>query len=900
MMAQDGRFSPRIGLLLSLLGAVTLGCAAAGSDGINTDGRAADAPPADRPVDTDRRNAQADDPEPFDYFGGLRFDPAIPTPADVLGYEIGEHFTRAADMVHYMRRLAETSDRVSVNQYGRTNQRRPLIAVTITAPANHARLQTILQRNRDLTDPTINDRQRLNIIIENNPAIVWFSYNVHGNEASTMETAIRVAYTMAAATNDDIHDILNNVVLVIDPLLNPDGHERYVNWYQQTLGRSPIANPDAAEHHEPWPGGRTNHYLFDLNRDWLWLIQRESAQRIDVYRRYRPHLHIDFHEQGWRSPYFLGAGDDPYNTNIPDETRQWIDTYGEANAEVFDRHGLVYSSRERFDYLYPGYGKVLPVYHGAVGMLAEQAGHSRAGLAIDFDDQYTLTLRDRARNHFLLSMSNLETTAKHRQAQLERFRRFFVDSASMDRQGPRAFFISPDNKPALLEQVWNLCRAHGIAIETLRNDTQIEALQSYVPAREGDEVGDGELPAGTWVIRADQPMGRLVRAIFEPAPTVTDKETYDITAWSVPVAFGLDAAFTTQPFHAESEPLQEWSQPGATITGDGAIAIIVDAAQHEFPRAIGLAREHDLFARIAGKRFAVDGLHFARGSLIAHRSRNDDAQIKAFLDDLKAINLSAHRASRGMTATGPVLGANENQYLEFPKVVLLRGRPVSSYSFGAHWFVFDYQSPLPYTPINVDDLRRVDLDAYNTVVLPNAWGSVDERVVDALKTWVREGGVLVASGRAAMWASERLLELEDAQQSDSRDDDQPASALTYEQRREQSTRQRIAGAQVQIHVDTTHPLSAGARSSYGVLKRGDHILPVDENGYVVARFAEQPHLGGVLSDENKQKIAGSPFMTEHRLGRGRVICFSEDLTFRGFQHGPRRLLLNAIIYGASR
>ena len=700
-------------LILALYCTAMFGCAVVGEDRGADVVSAAETPGVSQPAVTGRSNGAKQNR--FEYFGGLTLDDSVPAPVDVLGYHIGEHFTRAADMVDYMQQLAESSKRVAVQRYGQTHQRRPLMTLTITSESNHQNLNQILRDNRALADPSLTNTSRIEQIIDSNPAVVWFSYNVHGNEPSPMETAMQVAYTMAAAQNDEVQEILDKVVLVIDPLLNPDGHERYVNWYQQTRGAEPISNLDAAEHHEPWPGGRTNHYLFDLNRDWLWLEQPESEARLEIYNRYLPQLHIDFHEQGLRSPYFLGAGDEPYNTNIPDATRRWIHKYGEANARVFDQYGRVYSSRERFDYLYPGYGKVLPVYHGAIGMLAEQAGHSGAGLAADIDGEYTLTLTDRAENHFLLSMSNLETTAKHRRGQLERFRRYFVDSASLDKAGPRAFFISADNDPALLKKAWDLCNAHDITIESLDQSTTIQPAHSYLEPDSEDSARD--LPAGTWVIRVNQAMGRLVRALFEPNPTITDEDTYDITAWSMPVAFGLEAWYTNDPFTAPTTTLSSYAKPKPQITGDGNVALLVDSRQHDFPRAIGLAERRELFARLAGQAFTVDNRQFARGSLIVHFTRNDTKTIERFTRALSRAGLSAHRASSGMTSSGPVLGANENEYLEPPKIALLRHRPFSSNSFGAHWFMLDHQMPMPHVPINVDDLRRTDLEQYNTLVM---------------------------------------------------------------------------------------------------------------------------------------------------------------------------------------
>jgi len=894
-------------------GGLILGCAAASAGGAPSPTTAGAAPQAmqqavaaasmtqtslpDTPRDETDSAAEA-----FDYFGGLEFDAGVPSPRDVLGYDIGDRFTRHADVIDYCRRIAEASDRVQMARYGTTHEGRSLHYLTISSPDNLADLEGILARNRALSMPGTSDAEARRII-ESNPAVVWLSYNVHGNEASSSETAMQVLYTMAAATNDEVATILDDVVLVIDPMINPDGRDRYVNWYNMVGGVHANSHADAAEHAEPWPGGRTNHYYFDLNRDWLWMVHPESRSRIAAYTRYLPQLHIDYHEQGYRSPYFFGAGDDPYNTNIPAETREWVEKYGDANAEVFDRHGLPFATKERFDYLYPGYGKVMPVYHGAVGMLTEQAGHGFAGLAIDIDQHNTLTLRDRTRHHFLTSMSYLETTAANRHGQLERFHRFFDESMTAKPDGPKAFVISADNDPNLLQRVWDLCEPHGIEIHTLDDDAAIPGLRSY---RTGEVMDETTMPAGSWVIPAGQRMGRLARAIFERETEVTHIETYDITGWSVPISFGLDAGYTMLDFDGAATALEDWSRPAAVVTGEGDTALVIDAAQHDFPTAVGHAVRHDLVARFAGGPIGVGDARFSAGSLIIYTIRNRHADLDAFVQDCLDDGLSVRHTDTTMTTEGFVLGANDNGHFTLPKVMLLRGSPTSSYSFGQMWHYLDIQYPIPYTAVNADDAMGADWERYNTLVVPSAFGlgrAFGGGAMDALKDWVRAGGTIVAIGNSADWATEEFVSFSDEEEKaieDAAEDDRPdPSTLTWQEREDRRIEDNIPGAMFKATVDTTHPLAAGMPEWVGVLKRGDDTLPVNENGSVVARFDDAPFIGGYTSERNQSRIGGTPFMTHHRYGRGNIICISDDVSIRGFMHGPMRLVLNAIVYGAS-
>lgn len=846
----------------------------------------------------------------FDYFGGLILDTNIPTPESILGYYIGQHFIRHADTMRYLEALAAASPRVTMERYGQSHQRRDLAIVTITSPENHARLDAILADNRKLADKATTEAEA-NAIIERNPAIAWFSFNVHGNEASCTDAAVKLAYSLAAAKNPEVEAALRNVVLVIDPLLNPDGRERYINWYENVSGSKPDPNPRAAEHSEPWPGGRSNHYLFDLNRDWLWLIHPESRSRLKVYRRYLPQLHIDHHEQEPNNPFFFGAGADPYNLNIPAQTREWIERYGEANAAVFDQHQRMYTTKERFDYLYPGYGKVLPVYHGAIGMLAEKGGHSRAGLALKLEHQnYTLTLRERARDHFLLAMSNLETTATHRKGQLERFRQFHMTADQGP--GPAVFVISADNDPARLARLWDLCESHGIEVHALRDDFTSSALHDY---RHGQAIEGLVVPSGSWVIRKDQARGALAVSLLERSTAVSTNRTYDITGWSLPIMFGLEAWYATEAIEAPMRPLTTWTAPPAVQTGEGDTVRLIDSSQFMFPVAVGIAAEMGLGGRFSSEAFELDGRGFAVGSLIVHRFMNREADFNRFESRVLAAGVNVHRSTTGLTSDGPVLGAAGNPLFRAPRVLLVRGSPASSLSFGQIWHLLDIQMPFPHTIVEASDLSRATLDEHTVVIIPDGGGH-SEATTETLRTWVRGGGTLIAAGGgASTWAATSIAEVraapERAPAAERPAADRPADEgaggrasprtsllqRTFQERSERANIGRIPGPMLAADLDVTHPLAVGVGEWIGVIKRGGGTLSMSDSGYVVARFGEPAVIGGIISEENANRIAGQPAVSHHRVGSGAVICFSDDPTIRGFNIHASRLLMNAIIFG---
>jgi len=836
----------------------------------------------------------------FDYFGGLRFEDGVPTPESVIGHEIGDRFTRHDLIIDYVNALASSSDRVIASEYGRTHQNRPLMTMTISSRENLARLEDILAANRELADPRSTSESRAREIIESNPAIVWLSFGVHGNEASTQEASMRVAYTLTAAQNEEARYIRDNCVVVIDPALNPDGRQRYVSWFENTVGAGgENASHDAAEHDEPWPSGRTNHYLFDLNRDWLWLTQPESDARLARYTRYKPQLHIDGHEQGHRAPFFFGAGDDPYNANIPEETRAWVELYGLANARMFEARGMVYATKERFDYHYPGYGKVMPVYHGAVGMLTEQAGHGFAGLAVDVHNDYVLTLRERASHHFLISMNNVETTAANREGQLRRFWEYYKGSVDPD-EGPMAFVLSADNDPALLNEVTRLCNAHGIEISRLNNDTRVRNAMSYSTGEEADRV---EAPAGSLVIRADQPMGRLARAIFERSSSLSNNDTYDITGWSIPISFGLEGWQTSRSFSADSEPARAQTARGET-TGDGEYAVLIDAASSRFPSAVGVATDLDMFWRFTGDVVTIDDETYAPGSMIVHRIRNEDATVDEFLSRVNDLGIDARRVGSGMSESGPVLGTNENAIAEVPRVALVRDEPTDPYSFGEIWWFLDQEFGFPHTAINADRIGSTNLDDYNVLVLPSMWGSIGRELGDdgteRLRDWVRSGGTLVALGSASSWAEDAVLKLNNDDEDEEADDETPKnSELSWKEREDRGVDRRVPGSMLSANVDTTHPLASGVNEWVGAVKRSPDALTVSDDVYVVARYADQPLVSGHLSEERRSEIAGTPMVAHHSMGRGNVVLFDESVTIRAFQRGVVRLLMNAISYGPS-
>ncbi|HVH12460.1 MAG TPA: M14 family zinc carboxypeptidase, partial [Longimicrobium sp.] len=467
-------------------------------------------------------------------FATLLFAPALsaqqapPSPQDVLGYALGERFTPYAGVQRYARALADASDQVDYRPYGVTPEGRELFQLVIATPQNLQRLNAILAANAELARGASAERARE--IASSNPAVVYFSYGVHGNESSSSEAALYTAWDLARGA-PEVADVLDQVVVIMDPVTNPDGRDRYVGWFTSVVGARPNVNPQAREHREPWPGGRFNHYLFDLNRDWSWATQPETQARLATWWQWNPQVHVDFHEMFYNSTYFFFPAAAPINPIYPEHILAWGRRFGQANAQAFDQFGWSYYTGEAFDLFYPGYGDSWPSLTGAVGMTYEQAGHGAAGIAIQQASGDTLTLHDRAQHHRTSGQATLRTAAAGKtQLLLD-----YAEAARTAGQGEQDFLLVPGTDPTRIDALVAHLRRQGIEVE--RTSTGFSARATAYPGFEGRS----QFPAGTYRVRARQPLGRLAVTLLQPETELKAEYSYDVSAWSLPYAYGVEA-----------------------------------------------------------------------------------------------------------------------------------------------------------------------------------------------------------------------------------------------------------------------------------------------------------------------------------------------------------------------
>src|SRR6056297_3199302 len=476
----------------------------------------------------------------------------LQSPAEYLGYELGDRYTPHHKVMDYARHVADHSDRAILESYGETYENRELVHLVVTSPGNQQNLEEIRTNNLKLTG--LIDGEATNL----RKAIVWLSYNIHGNETSSSEAAMNTLYQLTDPGNSEAAEWLDNTVVVIDPMINPDGRERYVNWFRGITGSEYDPKVESREHDEPWPGGRSNHYYFDLNRDWAWQTQQESQARAMIYKEWMPHVHVDFHEQGYNSPYYFAPAAEPFHEAITDWQRECQTTIGENHTSYFDEEAWLYFTKQRFDLFYPSYGDTWPTFNGAIGMTYEQAGHSLAGLAIETQEGDTLTLHDRLTHHYITGISTIEVTSQNAEQVIGEFENHFDRGRNNPDGRYKTYVVKGDNNP---DKIYSLL--------TFLDEQQIRYGRS-VTSKNADgfdymtqETGRVSVSENDILISAYQPQSQLARVLFEPDPELSDSLTYDITAWETHYRFGLNGYALT----SRIEPNESLS-PGDFITPD--------------------------------------------------------------------------------------------------------------------------------------------------------------------------------------------------------------------------------------------------------------------------------------------------------------------------------------------
>lgn len=817
----------------------------------------------------------------------------LPTPEEFLGYRIGERFTPHHRIVDYFEELDRRSDLVALEQIGETYEHRPLLIATITSAKNRAALDAIRRNVSTLARGEGNAAE----LARTTPAIVWLAFGVHGNESSSAEASMIVA--SALLRDAELQRLLDDVVVVIDPLENPDGRERYITWFHRTRGEKASANPDAFEHLEPWPGGRFNHYLIDMNRDWAWQSQRETQARVAAYRQWNPQVFVDFHEMFFQSNYFFPPTAKPVNANLPADVEKWLDVFGRANAAEFTRRGWPFFVAERFDLFYPGYGDSWPSLRGAIGMTYEVAGGGRGGTVVEREDGTSLTLADRALRHYTTAIATIRTAAQNRE-QLLRYTHAAA-RAQID-AGKNTFLILPGspNFDALVD----LLRRQDIRVDMLPASTSLRATRLDRAAAE-----TRTFPAGTAVVTTRQALGGLANTLLEKQPAFSSgfveeqrakaeadepDDFYDLTTWSLPLAMNVEAWVTQSPV----ANVKEFARAPRPAFRSASYGYLVDGMEPNLYRFAGRLLESGVRFSVSDSEVPVGEQTFARGTLVVLKGNNAET-LDATLERLsREAGVTVNAIESGWMG-GFAFGSEKIRHVKDPKIGLVGGPGSAATSFGMLWHTLDVDTPIPHTTLNAESLRNIDLGKFEVLIFPD--GNYADRLgksgVQKIKTWVSEGGTIVAVKGANAFLREKDVEVSKLRQWEppkKKDDDKPTGEERYND-------YRVPGSAFRTSMNTRSYLTFGVPRPPAVLVEGssaylpvshkvDNILTIEKN---------DPLISGVAWQESIDRLKGSVYVVAEPFGRGQVITFADDPHFRLFWRATLPVFLNAVIYSPS-
>jgi hypothetical protein len=810
-------------------------------------------------------------------FTGTLFSQTIKSPSEFLGYEIGSRFTRHHRVVDYFKYVSNTVSNVKLEKYGETNENRPLYVSYISSQENITNLESIRKNNLSQTGIIAGNTT-------NKKAIVWLSYNVHGNEASSTEAAMLTLYELVTHKKA----WLENTVVILDPCINPDGRDRYVNWFNQVKSTPFNVDQNAKEHSEPWPGGRANHYLFDLNRDWAWVTQVESQQRIAIYNKWMPHVHVDFHEQGINSPYYFAPAAAPFHEVISDWQRTFQIQIGKNHAKYFDKEGWLYFTKESFDLLYPSYGDTYPTYMGAIGMTYEQSGSGRAGLGIQTDEGEVLTLKDRAIHHMTTGLSTVEISSKNAVELNIEFKKFFGDS----NLNYESYVLKNENADKM-NRLKKLLDTHEIKYESAENGS-VKGY-NYSTQEEGKfKVNNSDL-----VVHTNQPKGKMVKVLFEPNAKLTDSLTYDITAWSLPYAHGLNAIASKS------------SVPSSKNESTKTIESTIDASAYAYiskwnslddAAFLGDLLQHNIVPRFTEKEFSAKGNAYNKGTLIILRNDNRhldfDTKLIAIANKHKR-NLTA--VSTGFSEAGVDFGSSSVKPINKQKVAVLSGKATSSLSFGEVWHFFEKQLQYPITNINSSDFGTTDLREYDVLILPSGYykSLLNKTTLDKVKKWTRSGGTLIAIGNALNSFADKegfSLKTKKLNEKSTKKEEGITNNLTpFEDREREYVTNLITGSIFKSTLDNSHPLSFGYDTAYFSLKLSGTAYNYLKEGYNVGYFEKNTkNISGYAGNKAVSQVPESLLFGEEPMGRGSIVYMVDNPLFRAFWENGKLFVANAV------
>jgi hypothetical protein len=811
----------------------------------------------------------------------------LQSPAQFLGYPVGAKYTRHHRVVEYFKSVAQAKpEMVKLEKYGETNEGRELLITIIASPENLKRVDQIRHNNlamagvlNDNTSETLTDA----------PAIVWLSYNVHGNETSSSEAAMLTLYTLVDPKNVSSKEWLKNLIVIIDPCINPDGRDRYVNWFNSMVGMHANPEPLAREHVEPWPGGRSNHYNFDLNRDWAWQTQVESQQRLKKYNEWLPQVHVDYHEQGYDQPYYFAPAAEPYHELITQWQRDFQGLIGKSNASYFDKNGWLFFTKERFDLLYPSYGDTYPIYKGAIGMTFEQGG-IRSGLAIVNKNGDTLTLTDRVMHHYTTGLSTIETSSKNQTRLLKEFKQFFTDNKSGKIGEYKTYVLTSKDENKLLA-VKKLFDQNGIESGTISN--KFFKGYNYFTGKEESYVDEGlHLAISTY-----QSNAVLAKVLLEPKTKLTDSNTYDITAWAIPFAYGIK----TYAVKEKLEVNTDYKTASVIINQNSSYGLLIPYTSLNAAKVLAYLLKNNVKVRYATVPFNYHGKEYDRGTLVVLKTSNGFVNWNTITNEAcTKYHIQSVPVETGMMDKGADFGSSDIRVISSaPKVALISGEQSSSLGAGEIWQFFDQQLDYPVTLVNANDLGRFNLKNYQVLIIPdgNYKTLTDKVTTDKLKDFVKSGGKLIAIESAAdqLAGADWGIKLKEDK---TEDKSEYASLKKFADQERSALTGSIPGAIYKVDLDNTHPLAFGYPDYYYTLKQDSNLYDFMKEGWNVGVLKKEGYITGFSGIKVKSKLKDGTLFGVQPMGAGSVIYLADNLMFRQFWENGKLLFCNAVFLAA--
>ena len=812
----------------------------------------------------------------LDYYlpTNVSYNPNIPTPKSSIGHQVGDWHITHDKLVQYMYALASSSDRITIEDRGATFEGRPLLLLTITSANNHLNIETIRQQHLELTQ-----KEPSTTNINEMPIVVQQGFSIHGNEPSGSNAALAVAYYLAAAQGPAIDTLLNNTVILFDPSYNPDGLQRFAYWANTNKSKNINPDPNDREYDEVWPGGRTNHYWFDMNRDWLPVQLPESRARIATFHKWMPNILTDHHEMGTNSSFFFQPGI-PSRTHplTPQQNQDLTGEIGTYHATAFDKIGSFYYSKESFDDFYYGKGSTFPDINGSIGILFEQAssrGHAQESV------NGILTFPFTIRNQFTAALSTLEAAVAMRQKilsyQQEFYQQAFKEAAKAD-----AIVFGDEKDPS---------KAYHLAEILMRQNIQVHKI-----ANDFTSKGKRYTKESSYAVPKNQRQHRLINAMFEKRTEFKDSLFYDVSAWTLPLAFNLDYNQNI-PTNKVGEKITTLTKPGATAPKYSEYGYLMQWHDYYTPKALNMLLKKGIRAKVGMTPFTSQDKKYDYGTILIPVQNQDLSPkdiAKAIEEIVAQTGVTIDPANSGQTQKVN-LGSNQFKALKLPKVAMLVGDGINPYDAGEIWHLFDQRYDMHITKLDTKNFRRVDISKYTDIIMPATRGNaLNKDAAKKLKTWVQNGGTLIGYKSAGKW-----LEKNEFMKMTFKSNKTTATDISFEQRSNYNGAQYIGGAIFQTTLDRSHPIAFGYKNkNLPVFRNTTLFIEADKNSYNnPIKYTASPLLSGYISLPNLELLKNTVPFKKAKLGRGNVLYFTDNTNFRAFWYGTNKLLMNAIFFG---